>query len=176
MEAPNTHAHRFCGGVQIAAKRVAGIDGRSCARPENPFMPLPNARMRRMRSAWLPTGPDGEAARRCYETYCPKAFALIGDVHDTLRDRSIVVEMRRGEPARRFVYAAAKEEGAALRERLSAALSSQVEEIDVAVRGFEGLKFLFDRDEEIWSPLFILCRLICGSVSGFLLHASSFFS
>jgi hypothetical protein len=96
-----------------------------------------------------------------YETYCPKAFALIGDVHDTLRDRSIVVEMRRREPACRFVYAAAKEEGAALRERLSAALSSQVEEIDAAVRGFEGLPFLFDRDEEIWTPLFVLCRLLC---------------
>jgi hypothetical protein len=96
-----------------------------------------------------------------YDTFCPKAFALIGDVHDTLRDRSIVVEMRRGEPARRFVYSAAKEEGAALREQLSAALSSGVEEIDAAVRGFEGLPFLFDRDEEIWTPLFVLCRLLC---------------
>lgn len=96
-----------------------------------------------------------------YETYCPKAFALIGDVHDTLRDRSIVIDMRRGEPPRRFVYAAAKEEGAALREGLSAALSSEVEEIAAAVREFEGLPFLFDRDEEIWTPLFILCRLLC---------------
>ena len=51
-----------------------------------------------------------------YETYCPKAFALIGDVHDTLRDRSIVIEMMRGEAARRFVYAVAKEQGAALSE------------------------------------------------------------
>jgi len=96
-----------------------------------------------------------------YETYCPKAFALIGDVHDTLRDRSIVVEMRRREPARRFVYAAAKEEGAALREMISATVSLKTEEITNAVRKFEGLSFLTDRDEEIWSPLFILCRLIC---------------
>ncbi len=59
-----------------------------------------------------------------YETYCPKAFALIGDVHDTLRDRSIVIEMMRCEPARRFVYAAAKEEGAALRETINAAVST----------------------------------------------------
>jgi hypothetical protein len=96
-----------------------------------------------------------------YETYCPKAFALIGDVHDTLRDRSIVIQMRRGEPARRFVYAAAKEEGAALREIINATVSSKAEEIAQAVRSFEGLSFLTDRDEEIWSPLFILCRLIC---------------
>lgn len=99
---------------------------------------------------------DGE-----YETYCPKAFALIGDVHDTLRDRSIVIEMRRGEAARRFVYAIAKEQGAALREIISATVSLKTEEITDAVRKFEGLSFLTDRDEEIWSPLFILCRLIC---------------
>jgi hypothetical protein len=99
---------------------------------------------------------DGE-----YETYCPKAFALIGDVHDTLRDRSIVIEMRRGEAARRFVYAIAKEQGAALREIINATVSLKAEEITDAVRKFEGLSFLTDRDEEIWSPLFILCRLIC---------------
>lgn len=99
---------------------------------------------------------DGE-----YETYCPKAFALIGDVHDTLRDRSVVIEMRRGEAARRFVYAVAKEEGAALREMINATVSLKAEGITDAVRKFEGLSFLTDRDEEIWSPLFILCRLIC---------------
>ena len=96
-----------------------------------------------------------------YETYCPKAFALIGDVHDTLRDRSVVILMRRSEPARRFVYGAAKEQGAALRERVKSALSSKTEEITEAVRKFEGLSFLTDRDEEIWSPLFILCHAIC---------------
>jgi len=97
-----------------------------------------------------------------FETYCPKAFALIGDVHDTLRDRSIVIEMRRGEAARRFVYAAAKEEGAALRETINAAVSSKAEEITEALRSFEGLRWLVnDRDEEIWTPLFVLCRLLC---------------
>ncbi len=99
---------------------------------------------------------DGE-----YETYCPKGFALIGDVHDTLRDRAIVIEMRRGEAARRFVFATAKEDGAALREMISATASSITEEVTEALRNFEGLPFLTDRDEEIWSPLFIRCRLIC---------------
>jgi hypothetical protein len=96
-----------------------------------------------------------------YETYCPKAFALIGDVHDTTRDRSIVIEMRRREAARRFVYAAAREEGAALRDMIGAAVSSKAEEIAEALRSFEGLSFLTDRDEEIWTPLFVLCRFLC---------------
>lgn len=97
-----------------------------------------------------------------YETYCPKAFALIGDVHDTLRDRSIVIEMIRGEATCRFVYAAAKEEGSALRELTNATVSSQAEEITEALRSFEGLPWLInDRDEEIWTPLFVLCQLLC---------------
>jgi hypothetical protein len=97
-----------------------------------------------------------------YETYCPKAFALIGDVHDTLRDRSIVIEMRRGKSARRFVYAAAEEEGTALREMINATVSSKAQEITEALHRFEGLPWLInDRDEEIWTPLFILCRLLC---------------
>ena len=97
-----------------------------------------------------------------YETYCPKAFALIGDVHDTIRDRSIVIEMRRGEAARRFVHATAKEEGAALREMINATVSSKAVEITEALRNFEGLRWLInDRDEEIWTPLFVLCRLLC---------------
>jgi hypothetical protein len=96
-----------------------------------------------------------------YETYCPKAFALIGDVHDTLRDRCIVIEMKRREPARRFIYAAAKEEGDALREAINAAVTSKAEEITEALRSFEGLSFLTDRDDETWTPLFVLCRLIC---------------
>jgi len=96
-----------------------------------------------------------------YETYCPKAFALIGDVNDTLRDRSIVLGMRRGASTRRFVYSAAKDEGATLRENLSAAISSKAQEIAQTTGRFEGLPFLTDRDEEIWTPLFILCRLFC---------------
>jgi len=117
------------------------------------FRPLLNTGYRRGQSV---KRHDGD-----YETYCPKAFALIGDVHDTLRDRSIVIQMRRGEPQRRFVYSAAKEQGAALRERLNAALSSKAEEIAQAAGGFKGLSFLTDRDEEIWTPLFVLCRLLC---------------
>ena len=96
-----------------------------------------------------------------YATYCPKAFALIGDVHDTLRDRSIVVAMTRATASRRFLYSEAKEEGAVLRERLNVVVSTKAQEIAEAVGGYEGLPFLTGRDEEIWTPLFIMCRLLC---------------
>ena len=96
-----------------------------------------------------------------YEIYCPKAFALIGDVHDTLRDRSVVVAMARAGTSRRFVFSKAQEEGAVLREKLNAAVSSRAQEIAEAAGGFDGLPFLTDRDEEIWTPLFVLCHLLC---------------
>lgn len=117
------------------------------------YRPLLNAGYRRGQTVKRHNGD--------YAVYCPKAFALIGDVHDTLRDRSIVVAMKRGEAGSRFVYATAEQEGAALREKLSAAISSKAQEIAEAVERFEGLSFLTDRDEEIWTPLFVLCRLLC---------------
>lgn len=57
-----------------------------------------------------------------WPTYCPKGFILIGDVFDTLRDRSIVVQLLRGEPARRFVDAIATTEGHALRYSIDSTL------------------------------------------------------
>lgn len=46
-----------------------------------------------------------------WPAYCPKVFILIGDVFDTLRDRSIIIRMQRGTAAQRFLYEIAKGEG-----------------------------------------------------------------
>jgi hypothetical protein len=40
MKAPDYHPNRFCGWMQITAKRIAGVERGSIAGPENPFMPL----------------------------------------------------------------------------------------------------------------------------------------
>ncbi len=100
-----------------------------------------------------------------YNTYCPKVFILIGDVFDTLRDRSIVVRMRRGTPAEmnsltRFTYDAAKEQGKELREKMSAEVESNLSAISEQYVNSTGIPFLSDRDEEIWTPLFTLCQIL----------------
>ena len=95
-----------------------------------------------------------------YPTYCPKCFILIGDVFDTLRDRSIVIRMRRGEPKERFVYDAAKGEGDAIREEIAAVLEAHKSEIINAYMNFKGLDFLTDRDEEVWSGLFVIASIL----------------
>lgn len=101
--------------------------------------------------------PGGNLAY--FDTYCPKAFVLIGDVYDTLRDRSIVITMRRGEPAKRFTFDAAMSEGEELRNEIKKAVKAQKEAITAAFQEHTGLPFLMDRDEEIWTSLFVLCGL-----------------
>lgn len=96
-----------------------------------------------------------------YKTYCPKLFVLIGDPYDTLRDRSIIITMQRAEPSRRFVYTVAQAEGMALRERAVSLIAGELPAIESAFYGSTGLGFLTGRDEEIWTPLFVLCSVFC---------------
>jgi hypothetical protein len=96
-----------------------------------------------------------------FDTYCPKIFILIGDVNDTLRDRSIIVRMKRAEPRKHFVYTIAQEQGARLRDRITDALKRTGASIRADFESFTGLDFLTDRDEEIWTSLFILCAHFC---------------
>jgi hypothetical protein len=99
-----------------------------------------------------------------WPTYCPKAFVLIGDVFDTLRDRSIVVEMDRMTPEqaqgmKRFSYETAKAEGAEIAEELKSVLAENLESINEAYNS-EELSFLTDRDEEIWRPIFAIAKVL----------------
>jgi hypothetical protein len=96
-----------------------------------------------------------------FSTYGPKVFILIGDVRDTLRDRSIVVYMKRGEPKERFKYDAVKAEGAAIGAEIEALGTLKRELLYIAYSDFEGLDFLTDRDEELWTPLFVIASLLC---------------
>jgi hypothetical protein len=97
-----------------------------------------------------------------FPTYSPKVFVLIGDVYDTLRDRSIIVEMERAprevmEQKSRFHFEISKKEGEEIAKEIKALLSNKLEDIERAYLS-ETLGFLTDRDEEIWRPIFAICR------------------
>jgi hypothetical protein len=96
-----------------------------------------------------------------FDCYSPKVFILIGDVYDTLRDRSIIVRMQRADAPARFLYEIAKEEGKTIREEASAMVNDLLPEIGQAYLDFKGLPFLTDRDEEIWTPLFVMAQVFC---------------
>ena len=95
-----------------------------------------------------------------FPVYGPKAFTAIGDLNDTLRDRSIVITLVRGQPSRRFLYDVNQQEGGALRERIVAWRDQHNAAVKDAYANFAGLTFLTDRDEEIWIPLFVMCDLM----------------
>jgi hypothetical protein len=99
-----------------------------------------------------------------FDTYCPKTFILIGDVYDTLRDRSIVIRMKRGgDDKQRFVYDVAKAEGAALRVECAELVKDVINDVQQRYLDFKGIDFLTARDEEIWSPLFVMASVVCPS-------------
>ncbi len=98
---------------------------------------------------------------RHYKVYCPKVFVLIGDVYDTLRDRSIVVNLRRAHSPERFIYSDAQSEGKQLRERVEEMIQVNAEKVSDSYFDLGRLEFLSDREEEIWSPLFAICKVLC---------------
>jgi hypothetical protein len=96
----------------------------------------------------------------------PKCFVLIGDVYDTLRDRAIIVTMRRRTPVEaaqgdKFRMATVEVEAEVVRGALHELVASKQAEIESAYANLPTLSFLNDRDEEIWSPLFAMCRVLC---------------
>lgn len=94
-----------------------------------------------------------------WPVYCPKVFILIGDVYDTLRDRSIPIRMHRATPRERFVWNAAQGEGREIAARVALAVKERDSDAAVAYARHQGLAFLTDRDEEIWTPLAVVCAL-----------------
>jgi hypothetical protein len=103
---------------------------------------------------------QGDGIRQ-YRIYCPKVFAIIGDVYDTLRDRSIITNLRRAHAPHRFIYTEAQSEGKELRDRLTELMAIHSQSIADAYSDLGRLEFLTDREEEIWTPLFTLCRVLC---------------
>lgn len=92
-----------------------------------------------------------------FPTFCPKAFALIGNIQPILRDRSIPILLQRGKPDADLLaeYAQATEAAEALKAELfkfsqqTGAFSHPAIEIP---------EWLYGRDAEIWTPLFAIAR------------------
>jgi hypothetical protein len=99
-------------------------------------------------------GGGGASGRRVvsFNCFAPRAFALIGDVYDTLRDRSIVIRLVRSAAApRRYRSDVAEDDAKSLRpeiERAMRALSAGVPEYEAT--------HLSGRDEQIWLPILSL--------------------
>jgi len=94
-----------------------------------------------------------------FETYCPKALVLIGQLQETLADRCIEIRMERrtDKPLERFRLRRVQAEAAPQQQKLSAWAIYNA----VAVQAYyqdNDLPFLSDREAELWQPLFSVCE------------------
>lgn len=101
-----------------------------------------------------------------FQCYCPKAFALIGDLYDTLRDRCMIVVMRRRTPVEvseetPFRFSNVKPEADELREAITNLVTDNIYQIQAVYAEGMRLDFLNDRDEEIWQPIFAMAQIFC---------------
>lgn len=95
----------------------------------------------------------------------PKCFVLIGDVNDTLRDRSIALYMRRATPEAtaklaRFVSVNVESEAAVLGAELGEVMADKAGAIIDAYHNSDSLDWLSARDAEIWLSLFAICSVL----------------
>lgn len=148
--------------TEIEEKKVILIDeSEKLQSARSPFRPILNGGYRRGQTVLRKIGKENVR----FSIYCPKVFAQIGDVYDTLRDRCIIVEMQRTKAGQRIEYVrqTAMEEAAELALEIEDALGENIEDIRDAYltyhERFDSLDFLRDRDREIWKPLFTLCQV-----------------
>lgn len=99
--------------------------------------------------------------------YSPKAFILIGDVNDTLRDRSVVIEMVRvARPPRVYRFSEAQSEALEITGPLDRDNDSPMHHaINAAYKGeiFDAydIDVLQGREGEVWTTILSLAQAFC---------------
>ena len=148
--------------TEIEEKKVILIDeAEKLQSARSPFRPILNGGYRRGQTVLRKIGKENVR----FSIYCPKVFAQIGDVYDTLRDRCIIVEMQRtmNRGHKEFMRQIAMEEGTDIAHEIEETLGVRIDAIRDAYLNYHSLYpslgFLRDRDREIWKPLFTLCQV-----------------
>lgn len=125
---------------------------------------LLNSGYRRGASVLRMVGEGKKLEVRAFPTFAPVALAGIGNLPDTINDRSIVVELRRRllrEKVRPFRRRTAEPEARELRERLEAWAGQNLKALERARPSMpDGLS---DRAQDLWEPLLAFADLAGGS-------------
>lgn len=105
-----------------------------------------------------------------FQVYCPKAFVLIGDVYDTLRDRSILIELHRGTPRKRFQFRDVEAIAEGIREAMKAHREAGILGADGVI--VDPSEWLDGRDAECWAPILTLAQEWCPDRYDEIMRAS----
>ena len=96
-----------------------------------------------------------------FSVYCPKAILAIGNLPDTLTDRSIVISMRRhlpNEHVERFRRRFASRQAEGVVSAIGSWAEAHKEQISKAYLK-QNLDFLRDREADIWGPLLAIASI-----------------
>lgn len=142
---------------------VDAIYGRYTAKDHEDERGIINAGHRRGATVARCVGEGKRITVKTFDVYSPVALAGIGDLPDTIMDRSIIVRMRRRGPDEQvqpFRQRLVRPIGAALRGRLAA----WVAEISATVGDAwpEMPDGITDRPADVWEPLFALADAAGG--------------
>jgi len=97
-----------------------------------------------------------------FPVYGPKAFAAIGRLPDTLTDRSICIPMQRktaSQHVERFLFARTASEAQPIRKFIARWMKANEAALRQLYREIEDIRFLADRDADLWTPIFALCAV-----------------
>jgi hypothetical protein len=123
---------------------------------------LLNAGHRKGALSYRCDGP-GHAVKK-FRVFCPKVVIAIGNVPDTVRDRSVAIQMQRKQPndaVERFIFKQVRGPAADLKERIVQIVSACEQDIEGVYADYK-LDLLSDREAENWTPIFCLCSVLAG--------------
>jgi putative DNA primase/helicase len=114
-----------------------------------------------------------------FSVFCPKAIAAIGELSDTLADRSIAIPMQRragNERSSRFRFENVQREAKPLQDRIALCMTSSASAIARTYESLGDLAFLDDRAADNWSPLFAVLKVIDPTRTGELKRSAEILS
>lgn len=123
------------------------------------LLPILQAGFKKGASVPRCVGPNHDIQK--FSVYCPKAILAIGQLADTLTDRSVVVSMRRhleSEHVERFRRRIASEQARGIVSSIGGWVDANQSEILKAYLK-QNLDFLHDREADIWEPLFAIAAV-----------------
>lgn len=100
-----------------------------------------------------------------FDVYGPKIIAGIGQLPDTVADRSVPIVMirRDDEEVARFRYQRAKEEGGEIQRRLQDAFGRDMDWLELLTAHKPELPEVNDRAQDSWEPLLAIAEVVGGS-------------
>lgn len=132
------------------------------ARDREDLRGMLNAGYRQGAMAWRMGGAN-QRKLESFPVFCPKMFAGIGDLPDTIADRTITIRLQRrtrDEPIERFRRRDVEAEAAMLRDRIADWCEPQLDELR-RIRPHLPDE-LDDRAQDCWEPLLAIAELAGG--------------